>query len=346
MRLNGKFITFLFSGDTEQLLGLDKYLATAKCTQESSVYWIHKEYFDRLFRKKNPGTLKPMAKTLCMLMKNRAARESLASRVPLLKCLIFKLQEMTGEIKPKTKKDQEEENPLAMIPESHTALLRGKAGYSVKSFPIMRRGSAHYSVSSFRSAQLPSSSGGYLGAGRSVLGHPGGLVYSMPNPLTAAAMQQQHQQQQQQQTEGQQVPERPSNRRDGIFLKLMQVGNMSLNRKHLDIEEDELQYLISLRRRIARQMEEFHPMSSMDALYGDSAGGRRRNRGRQRLNSTGKVLPALKGGRESLTATGGRGQGTAGGGRGGHGVGGRGTHMAAKSAPAKRKQRGILFKIT
>ena len=261
-----------------------------------------------------------MAKALAMLMQSRSRRDNLVTKVPLLKCIIWKLQETGGKIK--RKREKEEESPLIVLPDAvgNSSPARPISHGSSRSVPNMRKGSANYSVSSFRSAQLPvlrdkatftrSSAHG----GNNFLGGSG-LVYSMPNLKRNEDRAQ----------TGYTVERHSLSKGDGIFMKLLQIGNPNLNRKHLDIDDDELEYLISLRRRMARKLEEFHPHSSLDRLYGDENGSKRqKNRGRsQPKNDGGAILPALKGGKKSMMSD----------------------TEQQRSTAQKKKPRGILFKI-
>ena len=141
------------------LLDMDKYFATAKCIRETSVYWIHKDQFIRLFQRKNPHTLKPMAETLAMLMRNRSSREGLATKFPLLKCIMWKLQEMNG-LNTRKRTRRYEESSLSLLSDTeqtgNSLRTRPKSMHSNSSLPTIRRGSSSYSISSFRSAPLPS----------------------------------------------------------------------------------------------------------------------------------------------------------------------------------------------
>ena len=294
------------------VLDIPKYFATAKCTKVTSVYWIHKDQYVRLFRKKNPHSLKPMAKTLAMLMQSRSGRDSLVTKIPLLKCVIWKLQEISGQIK-RIRVKKEEESPLLLLPETvgSSSLSRPKSHTSNRSVLTTRGDSESYSVSSFRSAHLPVLSDKATFTRSTALGGGSGLVYSMPNLKRNDA-------------ERAHTAHRHSfGKGDGIYMKLLQVGNPNLNRKHLDIGDDELEYLISLRRRMARKLEEFHPNSRLDELYGDGGSKRQKGRGRsQPKNDGGAVLPALKGGKQTLIS-----------------------RKERLNSPTKKKPRGILFKI-
>ena len=309
------------------ILDMEKYFATAKCVRKTSVYWIHKDQFTRLFKRKNPHTLKPMAKTLAMLMQNRSSREGLVIKVPLLKCMMWKLQEMSGPNKRK-RTGRDDENSLSLLSDieqtGNSPRTRPKSMHSNSSLPTMRRGSSTYSISSFRSAPfpLPSDNPMFAKSARLAANPANGsaLVYSMPNIKAAENRTQ----------TGFSQERHFLSKGDGIYLKLMQVGNPKLNRKHLDIDDEELEYLIALRRRMTRKLEDFNPFSNLEKLYGNDNGSKRsgqKGRGRsQPKKDSGTIFPALKGGKQAIN-------------------GDRERSQAAASSSLKKKQRGILFKI-
>lgn len=88
---------FTFAGDVEFLLGLEVYHATAACSQETVVMSLHRPHFERLFRRRNPRTVKEMARTLELQMTRRVVKPNIVNSTPLLKCFIYKIQELTGE---------------------------------------------------------------------------------------------------------------------------------------------------------------------------------------------------------------------------------------------------------
>ena len=54
--------------------------------------------------------------------------------------------------------------------------------------------------------------------------------------------------------------------RAGIFFKLMQVTQPNVEKADLAIDEEEFNYLCQLRRRIARQLNEFYPFASLESF--------------------------------------------------------------------------------
>ena len=83
----------------------------------------------------------------------------------------------------------------------------------------------------------------------------------------------------------------PENPREGIFLKLMQVSNPMLDRRYLEMEDDEYQYLLQLRRRLAKQMQDFYPYAAPKTERGGAKNSRKGNARGQVSQS----LPSIKG---------------------------------------------------
>ena len=93
--------------------------------------------------------------------------------------------------------------------------------------------------------------------------------------------------------------------RAGIFFKLMQVTQPSVDKQELAIGEEEFNYLCQLRRRIARQLNEFYPFASLESflkLDEESRPQTERRRKRpslhaapQRRSKLSKSLPNIKG---------------------------------------------------
>ena len=76
------------------------------------------------------------------------------------------------------------------------------------------------------------------------------------------------------------------NVRDGIFSKLMQLSNPGVERRHLQIGEEEYQYLIQLRRRMAKQLKDFYPYKSSETILANGAEGGRSPRSRTSMRGT------------------------------------------------------------
>lgn len=63
------------------------------------MFTLTKQHFDRLFRKRNPSTLKPMARMTELLLTRRVMAPNISDSVPLVKCFVYKLKEQLGDLK-------------------------------------------------------------------------------------------------------------------------------------------------------------------------------------------------------------------------------------------------------
>ena len=122
------------AGDVEFVLNLAHYHAAATCTQETVVMVIGKVHFERLFKRRNPRTVRHLARVLELQLIRRALKPNILLSVPLLKCFIYRLQEVSGNRK------QGEETPFSVpdfvvrIPKSHPRRVTPKlAGRSLLS---------------------------------------------------------------------------------------------------------------------------------------------------------------------------------------------------------------------
>ena len=57
---------------------------------------LHRSHFDRLFKKRNPRTTKDLAHMAELQLTRRALKPNILDCAPLLKCFIYKLQELQG----------------------------------------------------------------------------------------------------------------------------------------------------------------------------------------------------------------------------------------------------------
>ena len=114
------------------MLSLAHYHVSAMCTQETVVMVLAKVHFERLFKRRNPRTVRHLARVLELQLIRRSLKPNILLSVPLLKCFIYRLQEVSGERK------QGEETPFSVpdfvfrIPKSHARLVPPKiAGRSL-----------------------------------------------------------------------------------------------------------------------------------------------------------------------------------------------------------------------
>ena len=57
---------------------------------------LHRSHFDRLFKKRNPRTTRDLAHMAELQLARRALKPNILDCAPLLKCFIYKLQELQG----------------------------------------------------------------------------------------------------------------------------------------------------------------------------------------------------------------------------------------------------------
>lgn len=114
------YLSFIIAGDVEFVLNLAHYHTSAMCTQETTVMVLTKVHFERLFKRRNPRTVKNLARVLELQLVRRSLKPNILLSVPLIKCFIYRLQEVSGERK------QGEETPFFVpdfmfrVPKSHT----------------------------------------------------------------------------------------------------------------------------------------------------------------------------------------------------------------------------------
>ena len=227
-----------YSGDIEFLLNIGKYHVTSKCTHQTDVLWIHKAHFERLFRRRNAHCLKDMFRTVALQLTGRTSREGLLKRAPFFRCLILKLQEVNGE---RSRPKEEEASNLPHV--NNDNVLTRQRSYSEmghRSPEVLRRSvrtqAALPDSAMFKSPQMPSMNPSHFTP--ITVSAPNGRQDSSKSDITFV--------------------ERPlSNPREGIFVKLMHMSNPEVTPSHLAIDEEEFEYLSQLRRRIAKEFQDF-----------------------------------------------------------------------------------------
>ncbi len=255
-------LLLLSVGDTELLLGLGKYHATAICSQEVKVFWLHKAHFDRLFRKKNPLTIQSMLRMIELKMSRRVAESRAAQKAPLYKCFLLKVQQINGtrEIRDKDEEDVPETPMISMMKgKPVTAGVRPSSRTNDMFLSRVSRASSHPSEYSN--------------------GHQFRVMHT-PIPQDPDAL-------------------RPP--REGIFIKLMQISDPDFARIQTDIDEEELTYLLQLKKRVAREFENFNPFITLDFMMEQAGGsftrpcGRTRKRNSHSSPSARGMFPAVRG---------------------------------------------------
>ena len=229
-----------FSGDAEFLLELDKYHGTAVCTQETSTFMLHKAHFDRLFRRRNPLSVKTLLKILELKLIRRA-HEGVIHKVPLFKCLLLRAHDIMG-ISIRQRLREREDPVLCAEMEAFQKRLIANSAKQIKTTDEEGNKTSTYIEpaffvrlrnQAFQPTYRPSTPGGRGGPV---------LIDRRPKP--------------------------------GILLTLMQITDPEDAKRSLDIEEDELNYLLNLKKRVAREFEEFDPFANLEMLVAEQKGGR------------------------------------------------------------------------
>lgn len=89
--------------DVEFALNMGRYYATCTSSKETSVMSLRKTHFERLFRRKNPNTIKQMAQAAELQLARRISQKSIKDSVPLLKVIIHGLYDQFCDGKYKAK---------------------------------------------------------------------------------------------------------------------------------------------------------------------------------------------------------------------------------------------------
>ena len=224
---------------------------------------IHKAHFERLFRRRNPSTIKLMTRQLAINITKRMSRPNLVQHVPLLRFLVLKIQELNGERRMKKKlKDEDFSLPYFDFSDS-SSFSRAKSVKSNRTFPLMSHQSprmrghepiimpqlpqaANQTLQFVSQSYIPNLENPALNSGPSVI---------FSDVVNSTEEEQQ-----------------PPNARDGIFVKLMQLSNPGIERKHMNVSQEEYNYLVQLRKRMAKQMKDFYPYKSSEQILGTAVG--------------------------------------------------------------------------
>ena len=294
----------LFIGDLEFLLDMDLYHSTVTCTQTTVIMALHRAVFDRMFKKKNPLTIKYMCGNLQNQIPNRFARTQVLENVPLIKFIISKIQELSGcaAINKNEHEDTESLPYVDSVSNAGSRISRAKSGISAKSFPMTRRSenrllSRKAALSSLHEPSRPPvardsyysprvTTAGYGGSGDTGLmvgshyQHGRGQHVVRP-PLGGENIN----------ISGETSSDNP---RNGIFIKLLQISNPMVRRSHLDVDDDEYSYLLQLKRRMAKKIEDFYPTHSIPTQDGSDGHSQRAQTARNTSSRNGS-FPVVRG---------------------------------------------------
>ena len=85
------------TGAVEFLLGLGVHHTSAVCSRETVVMSLYRTHFERLFKRRNPKTLLKLASTAELQLTRRVIKPNIVEFLPLIKCFVYKLQEVKRE---------------------------------------------------------------------------------------------------------------------------------------------------------------------------------------------------------------------------------------------------------
>lgn len=228
---------FLFSGDVEFIAGLPTYHVTAVCSLNTTVMALSRTHFDRLLVKRTADTVTRMRHIVTEQLSARTSRPHLTRQLPLFGCIIAQLNQVTNR-PPKTNIGRDDGSVISGLSRTN---WRAKSVLSTRSFPLaaLKRQSDHWNTTDVSGGQ-----GGF--SARS----------STKRPRDTTSFRYNHM-----------VDRRPTGRtsasnrnpRAGIFVKLLQVSNPEQVVWPLHVDQEEYTYLLQLKRRLAKQMDDFFP---------------------------------------------------------------------------------------
>ena len=75
-------------------MGLDIHHSSAVCSRETVVMSLYRSHFERLFKRRNPHTLRKLAETAELQITRRIVRPNIVECMPLLKCFVYKMKDV------------------------------------------------------------------------------------------------------------------------------------------------------------------------------------------------------------------------------------------------------------
>jgi len=224
-------------GDVEFLADLSTYHVTAVCTLNTTVMALRRTHFERLFVKRNADTVTRMRRHVTEQLSARTSRPHLARQLPLFRCVIEQLNQLTTNRLPKTSLGRDDVSVQSGV---STANWRTKSVISsTRSFPLM---------------SVKRSGDQRRGTDASAQHGSNGMFNVRPREATRLRF-------------SHTLDQRPLGRRSaggrnprtGIFVKLLAVSNPEQTAWPLHIDNEEYTYLLQLKRRLAKQMGDFFP---------------------------------------------------------------------------------------
>ena len=244
----------------EFLAGLSTYHVTAVCTRKTTVMALSRTHYERLFVKRNANTVVRMRHLVTEQLLARMSRPYITREIPFFRCIVSQLSNITANNLP------EMNNGLGVV-RANSDLAgtnwREKSVISTRSFP---------STSLKRPSHYAQGNNLEQGIGASLASRPrdtarlrfGRSAEQLPTGCMNSACR---------------------NPREGIFVKLMHVSSPEQSACSLHIDPEEYTYLLQLRRRLAKNMDEFYPRAPSS---------QKPNRADQRLPKLGEHSRELK----------------------------------------------------
>lgn len=217
-----------------------------------------------------------MNRSFKLQLQRRTSRPGVTDTVPLLKAMTIKLKELTGELVPKPKTSENDFFLPTMETMSVGSFPRGKSAkssvshFSSRSLPVpLSRVQENQELhlpsgpATFRSTLLSTSEEQEPSAQNDPSSKSNNnefaenFLSTLPTPRSDGQMTA---------AEGVAQPQAVNQPKEGIFMKLLKVSNPRVERKHLKMDDVEYNYLIQLRRRIAKQWDDISPFGREESM--------------------------------------------------------------------------------
>ena len=240
--------TLYVLGAVEAICDLPVHHVSAVCTQYTEVFTLHRTQFSRWFVRRNPRTYKTLSRTCTRQFSQRINRGHLLEQVPVLRCLLLRLEEVTGnrkrrgrELPALTGQTQGVTASQPPVPTAEETLILGPPQTAPSQRPP-----AMFPIGASPSQSLPQ----LPGKGTP---EPTRRVYTqtaVKAQVTAVE------------------PALSHEVGHGIFLKLLQLKGASMDWKAPPVSgPTELGYLKALKRRLSTKLDEMHPTVQAQKLH-------------------------------------------------------------------------------
>lgn len=243
---------------------------------------LPQSHYERLFTNKNPQTVSMISHNIGFNVQQRLASELICKNVPLLKAVMLQLDDVNGTHVVKRKVVEEEDDASDEVTEPDL-VSSVRSPSKIKSAPATSRHEKSTGVEEEVMAMTKNASNGNLSSLPEALQKylNTQIKYALDDTPTAETDEGLKDPSSEQYSSGvytlakhtpadsgpkkSELPS-PLTARHGIFFKMLQVSNPHIDKRHLAIEEEEYTYLCQLRRRIAKNLNEYYPFASLESF--------------------------------------------------------------------------------